>query len=172
MGFSVVYSIRDEKGAVSTTEINLPAATSFHDVAIFAGQMALIINPLIRGAITRIGVCYMLTLPAGLRTTPLTGSDVEEGARFQFKTSNGFYTSNRIPTFDESLVIPGTREVDLLDPNVSAFYIGMNLGLNTSGATFNGVSGTGVISPSDSRGDDIVRLEGAVEQFLSSRGRS
>lgn len=166
MGFSIIYSIKDAKGAVSSTEINVPASVAFADIALFAAAMATLINPLITGVITRIGVAFTLALPAGLRATATAGSDVEEGARFQWRTANGFFAGNRIPTLDESKVVAGTRVIDLADSDVAAFVTAMTSGIDTTA-----VGGSGTVAPSDSREEDLIALESAVEQFLSSRNR-
>lgn len=164
MAFAVIYSIRDEKGANSLMEVKVPSGTSFTDVAIFAQQMAPLINSLITGAITRIGVAFTVGLPGGLRAAPAAGSDVEEGGRFQFRTSLGNFTSTRIPTFDEQFVVAGTQEVDLTDAAVLAFVNSMLSGIDITGA-----GGSGIVEPSDSRDEDITALEFAREQFQSSR---
>lgn len=166
MTWTVLYSIQDEKGAVSTTELNLPANYSLADANAFATEGAKLINALITGAITRIGISKAVELPGTLRAAALSGSDVEEGARFQFKTENGFYSSMRLATFDESKVIGGTREVDQADSAVAAFTGAMVSGLNLVA-----VGGTlASAEPCDKRGEDLTSLEFAREQFLSSRG--
>lgn len=164
--FSVLYSIKDGKGKVATTELNLPSTVTLTNWTVFAGQMALLINDIITGAITRIGLVASVTLPVGLRATPGANSDVEEGARFQYKTTNGFFTAMRLPTFDEQFVLPGTATVDIADTDVAAYVTAM-----TGGIDLTGVGGTGTVAPVDSRNEDIVTLDSAKEQFLSSRGR-
>lgn len=165
MAFSVLYSIVDAKNEVSTCEVNVPAAITFANVGIFAAQMALLINPIITGAITRIGVAFTVTLPGGLRTTPVAGSDVEEGAKFQFRTAGNFFTGLRLPTFDETLIQSNSRAIDLEDADVAAFIDAMTDGIDLTGA-----GGTGTPQPCDKREADIVALSFAREQFLSSRG--
>lgn len=161
---SVVYTIRDEKGANSLMQVNVPSSISITDVALFAQQMAPLINSLITGAITRIGVALTIGLPAGLRASPLSGSDVEEGGRFQFRTSLGNFTSTRVPTFDESKVNAGTADIDTTDADVLAFVNSM-----LSGIDLVGLGGSGIIQPSDTRDEDITALEFAREQFQNSR---
>ncbi|MCZ7544890.1 MAG: hypothetical protein M5R40_15810 [Anaerolineae bacterium] len=165
MAFTVMLSVIDEKGKTSTTEVKLPTATVWADAVIMAQQIALLIDPLILGAITRVGVTADVELPVGLAASASANSDVEEGARFQFRTENGFYTGLRLPTFDESLIVAGTRGVDLTDTDVAAFVAAMEDGIDTSG-----YGGTDTVEPCDARDEDIVSLEFAREQFLSSRG--
>lgn len=164
MAFSIIYSVVDAKNETSNTEVNLPGSVAFADVVIFASQMALLINPLITGAITRIGVVFSVTLPGGLRAAATSGSDVEEGARFQFRTLNGFFTAMRLPTFNEANISSSSRAVDLDDTDVAAYRAAMVSGINLTAA-----GGSGTISPTDKREEDIVALASAQEQFLSSR---
>jgi len=164
MVFSIIYTIQDEKNVESTTGINLPASTAFTDVALFAAEFAKIIDPIITGAITRIGVAYQVTLPGALTSTPAANTDVEEGARFQWRTLNNYMASNRIPTFDEQFVVAGTREVDQADGTVAAFINAMLTGIDLTG-----VGGSGTIEPTDYRGEDITAVDTAREMFQSSR---
>ncbi|MCZ7545743.1 MAG: hypothetical protein M5R40_20485 [Anaerolineae bacterium] len=132
---------------------------------LFAEQLALLIDPLVVGALTRIGVTRDVDLPGGLAASASANADVEEGARFQFRTENGFFSGLRLPTFDESKIAAGTRGVDLADGDVAAFVAAMEDGLDLSG-----VGGTGTVQPCDARDEDLLALEFAREQFLSSRG--
>lgn len=165
MSWTILYSITDEKSKISTTEVKLPSATAFADVEIFAGQMAALIDTLITGYISRIGIVYQVALPAGIAAAASANSDVEEGARFQFRTTNGFFSGLRLATFNESRIVSGSKDVDTVDADVAAFVTAMVTGIDLSGA-----GGSGTIQPSDSRNEDLTALEFAREQFLSSRG--
>lgn len=158
--FSVLYSVIDAKNAISNTEIAVPDTFSLVQITSFATQMAALIDPLMKGKITRIGIVLAVTLPGGLKATPATDADVEEGARFQFNSAGGFYTGLRLPTFDEALIQPGTKVVDVFDADVLAFIGGMVSGLDVGGVQ---------VTPSDKRQADVVSLKSAVEQFQSSR---
>jgi hypothetical protein len=165
MAWTILYSITDEKAKVSTTEVKLPSATTHADVVIFAQEMASLIDPLLTGAITRIGITQEVSLPSGLSASAAANSDVEEGAKFQFRTNGGFFTSLRLATFDEGNIVAGGREVDQTDTDVAAFITAMTTGIDLTGA-----GGSGVVQPSDHRDDDVTALDSAREQFVSSRG--
>jgi hypothetical protein len=90
---------------------------------------------------------------------------VEEGARFQFATVGGFATGHRVATFTEAKIVPGSRDVDLVDGDVAAWVNALVSGIDTAPA-----GGSGVVGASDARNDDIVSLKFAREQFQSSRG--
>lgn len=165
MAYTIMYSIVDEKGKTSTTEVKIPGATTWTNAVIFAQQLALLIDDLIVGAITRIGITADVELPGGLTASAAANSDVEEGARFQFRTENGFFSGLRLPTFDEAKIAAGTRGVNLADADVAAFVTAMEDGIDLTS-----YGGSGTVQPCDGREEDLVTLEFAREQFLSSRG--
>jgi len=165
MAFSIIVSFRDNKNERSTTEINLPSGTAYDDVLLFAQEVVQLIDPLITGAIERVGIAATVDVSGlGLTAAPTVGSDVEEGARFQFRTALNNFTSLRLPTFDEAAIVPGTREVSQVDTDVAAFLTAMESGIDLTG-----VGGSGTIQPSDKRDEDIITTQQAREQFLSSR---
>jgi len=167
MGAEVIYSIVDGKGKQSTTEINLPTSVSLADAILFAQEMAKLLDALIDGRVTRIGLGFLVALPGSLKAVAGANSDVEEGARFQFRTAGNYFTGLRLPTFDEQYILPNTDTVDQVSAPTAAFINAMRSGINLTG-----VGGSGTIQPADKRGDDITTLEFAREQFLRTRGRT
>lgn len=165
--YSVIYSFRDAKGKTSNTEVNIPTGLTLANMTIFAQEMAKLINPLISGVITRIGLAISVALPAGLRSVPVSTSDVEEGGKFQFGTAGGYYTGMRIPTWLESLVSAGSDDINTVSSDVAAFVAAMLNGIDLTAAS--PIAGTGTITPTDGRGDDITALVNAKEQFVNSR---
>jgi hypothetical protein len=165
VAFSAIYTIEDGKTKTSTCEINFPSSVTLANASIFAAEMAKLINAVTTGAIRRIGLAFTVPLPGTIRTTPASASDVEEGAKFQFKTDGGWFTGFRIPTFSDTLMATGTGNVDLTDTAVAALVTALTDGINLVGA-----GGTGTIAPTDKREDDIDVLSFAREQFISSRG--
>jgi hypothetical protein len=157
MPLSLIYTIRDGKGARSTVEINVDVAT-LANAQTFLTAHAPLLDALILGVIERVGICASGTLPGGLRTTPIVNSDVEEGARFIYNSVGGYKTSVRLPTFNEAMMLSGSQRVDLADADVLAFNVAMTDPL----ATF---------SACDYRGADIVSLRSAVDSFQKSRRR-
>lgn len=160
LSFSMLVSIQDAKGNQSTTELHLPSTITLAQAAGFATQLAPLIDAVITGAVTRIGLAASFTLPGGIRAAALTNADVEEGARFQFRTENGFRTGFRIPTFNETLIASNSRAVDLEDTDVAALVNAIEDGLTVSSV---------LIEPTDMRDDDVVALVGALESFQNSR---
>lgn len=159
MALSILYSFVDSKNETSTMEIRVPTATTLADATTFAQAMAGLLNAVTTGAIRRIGVVLSVALPGGIRSGPLTNSDVEEGAKFQFLTALGNFTSFRVPTFSEAMITSNSRAVDLEDADVAALVTAME-------------DGIGLTQPCDARGEDVTALSFAREQFQSSRGGS
>ncbi len=161
----LTFTFADRKGKNSTTIINIPSNTAMPDAIIFGQQMALLIDPLITGTIQRVGVALTVDISGlGLNTVAADAADVEEGGFFQFLTNGGFRTSNRIPTFDEAKVTVGGTDINQVDTDVAAFLTAMESGLDLVPS-----GGSGVVSPTDGRDDDITSTEVAREAFQSSR---
>jgi hypothetical protein len=157
---SLLYSVGDSKGQVSTFEINIPSATPLAAAIAFGQALATLVNNVTKGVITRVGVVIAIALPGGVRVAALADSDVEEGAKFQFNTAAGFRTGFRLPTFDESKIASNSRGVDLEDVDVAAMVNAIVSGLLAGGSQVN---------PTDKRESDVTALTSAKEQFLSSR---
>lgn len=169
---SVLISVRDAKGKISTTEVKFSVGNTFsvRGLEVIAQRIAELVAPLLAGQIVRIGVALSFELPASLGVsgdnTLSPDSDVEEGARFQFRTAGGYTTSLRLPTFYESKLISGTDQVNLTDADVAAFVNAMVDQISVTDGP-----DTYIVNPSDYRGDGIVHLVFAREQFISTRRR-
>lgn len=166
MGLALVgmITIKDAKGKSSTTEFNFPSTTTLANAKIFVQEMSKLYDAVTNGVITRIGVAVLATLPGTLRASADADSDVEEGARFQFRTDGGFYTGFRIPTFLESKILSGTTTVDLADSDVAALVAAFEDGMSLVAA-----GGSGTVQPTDKREDPVNALDSAQEQFTKSR---
>jgi hypothetical protein len=158
----LTYSIKDAKGKTSITQINFPYAVDIGQVSSFAVDTATMINNLIKGKITDAGVGLSVDISgATIRSAPDINSDVEEGARFSWRSAIGAITNFRLPTFDEAFLVDGTKNVDTADTTVDTFVQRILQGKTT---------GLVNASPSDDHGSDIATLEAARESFKSSRG--
>ncbi|MBZ0275105.1 MAG: hypothetical protein K8I60_03105 [Anaerolineae bacterium] len=157
----VVYTVQDAKGAKSTMKINFGINADIGVLKDFVTSTASMIDALIKGKIVDAGIGLAVDLPGGLKASPLADSDVEEGARFSFRTALNTLTQFRMPTFDEAFISPGSRSVDTADGTVDTFVQRILAG-RTVGVTN--------VSPSDDHGEDITALDGARESFSSSRG--
>ena len=164
---TATFSIRDGKGKTGSTQMYL----DFPDIISeerespfeFCSDMALLIDALIGGAIVNISFTGNVPLPVGLKSTPDVNSDTEERGVFKWECGQPEFTVlQAIPTFLESLVIPGTNRVDLEDSDVNAFVDMMTNPID--------LPADWLVQPVDNRGTDITRLAGAYERFRRSRG--
>lgn len=159
---SLFYGIQDAKGANSTFRIKFPTSTDIAILKDFARTTGTMVDNLIKGLITDVSIGIGVeSLPTTWKAAPLPDSDVEEGARFSWRTLVGSITGFRIPTFDEAHIVDGTREVDLADAAVDTFVDRITAGY--TGGLIN-------VSPSDDREEDIEALVEARESFTSTRG--
>jgi hypothetical protein len=166
MAIGILFTFRDGKGETSSTQVNLPSSTSTADAILFGQQMATLLDPMINGAIARVGIVLDVDVSGlGLTASASGISDVEEGARFQFRTSGNHFTSMRVPTFIDTLITAGGNAVDQVNVDVAAFLTAMEGGIDLTG-----VGGSGTVAPSDTRDEDIVATTSAKEAFQSSRG--
>jgi len=145
--------------------INFPDDSDFATLIDFAKTTAQLIDPLITGQIVKVGIGWEIPLTditgPSLASGPLSTSDVEEGARFQFGTEINSITGFRIPTFDETFMVAGTRLVNTADSAVDALIDRI-----IDGRTVGIVN----VQPSDMYGNDVTYIEDAREAFESSRG--
>lgn len=171
MPFSVVLTVEDNKGKQSTVEVNLTSAiTTTAQLIGAARSIALLIEPLIKGTIVKVGVGVAVTMSALTWTNDNAASidsDVEEGARFQFLTDTGFYTGFRLPTFDEQYILPGTDVVNVAAAPVAALITAL-----TDQMSIVPGGGTGTVIFVDKRDDSLSALSSAREAFQSSRSRA
>jgi hypothetical protein len=156
---TVAFTIQDGKNPpkTSTVFVNIPVVTTAANGITFAQSLAVLLDALIGGKISQISLCYSVSLPGGLKASPNVNADVEEGGKFIFKTVNNHPTSLRLPTFLESLILSGTKSIDLTDLGVDAFVDAMAAGLSG-------------VSPTDSRDEDVTSLTSGRENFVKDRG--
>lgn len=160
----LTYSVRDEKGKTGNFSVNLPDGTTLANLIGFAASLAPIVDAVITGAITAIGISIPINLaPGAVDDTASVNSDREEGAYFSFQATNA-PTGFRIPTFNETFIAAGTDVVDVTLPSVAALVTAIEDGLDTTAG-----GGSGVVQPVDSRGDAITALLYAEESFQTYR---
>ena len=161
MPITINYTTQDAKGAKSTTAIHLLDSETHVDVLEFASAVAQLFANMMTGGLVSVAVCYEIDISGLAGNTIQAGSDVEEGARFGWGVAGGFNASNRLGTFDESLIIAGSKEVDLTDADVAQW-----VGYMVDGYT---ATSTNVLLPVDYRAADINEIKTALENFTRSR---
>lgn len=162
---AINLTVRDGKTPANESTVTLYTTDGYTLPQLVAA--VIVIAPLVKNLIT--GGISSATLAVDVDLSGIVGigapdpdSDTEEGALFIWETDLAHDKRNRIPTFDEALLVSGTREVDTSDLNVIAFNNAIIAGVTAGGATITFV---------DSREEDIVSLQDAYESFQSSRKR-
>jgi hypothetical protein len=159
---TITYTIVDGKGKKSSMQVTVkhpddnadPAASPIQ----YAASLAELLDPLITGRIAAINVTSRVALPGTLKTMAELNSDVEEGAKFIFRTAGGFTLPMRVPTFDEALTLPdGTVDITVSVSDFSAMLTQPEE-----------LPANWVIDPCDSRGDSIAARTAAREDFRRS----
>jgi len=159
----IYFTIRDGKDDKSVIEIPFPDATLVTDLPLLVSAFGQLIDPMLNGGLAGAGFRVDVDVPS---FSPLAGTlaDVQEKAVFAFRTANNFLKRLGLPTFNETLFVPGTKEVDATDTDVAAFITAMEDGVNIAGA-----GGSGVVQPCDTRGEDIDTLSSAREAWGKAR---
>ena len=173
---TLTYSIQDIKGKKSRFGINFPETSdipltgSYSPYGVdqapndgFASSTAALIIPMILGRIVGASLRIRVNLTgAGLKTSPVANTDVEEGAKFSWRSTVGAPTVFRVPTFLEQYGLSTGTAVDTNDADVNAFVQRILQG-DTQGAT--------TVRWSDSRGNNVSTLNYAEDSFKKSRKR-
>jgi len=157
----IVYTIQDEKGNKSTLTVWIPSTTLLADALDFAQDFGDLIDNVIAGIITRIGLIFSADLTPTMKTAVVGGADVEEGANFIYRSASGFPFRHRLATFLESKITSGSRAVNVADPDVAALVDAVTNGLV--------VTSLNTVAPTEHREDDLSALVTAREVFQRSR---
>lgn len=152
----------------SVITVELDPDVSITNLVNATEALALLIEPLITGQI--VGAGFTLEVPLNgviVGAAANVFADVQEKAVFAFRTANGFLKRISIPTFAETLFTGGGsgHDVDLTDPDVAAFVDAMEDGIDLAPA-----GGIGLVPVVDTRDEDLVSLESAVQLFVNRRG--
>lgn len=141
------YKIIGDQGDTKTLVINFPATVTLAQITSFNTAFAPLLDAVIDGVIMEVRVRLQLTLPGGLRSSPVAGSDVHEGALLTFDVdSTTFAFSHYIPTWRDY----SDDQVNLAGTGVSAFITELE-------------DGDGTISPSDRYANDLVTNTAATK---------
>lgn len=152
----------------SVITVELHPETSMANLVNATEALALLIEPLISGQIIAAGFTIEVPLNGVIvGAAANVFADVQEKAVFAFRTANGFLKRISIPTFAEVLFNQGGagHDVDLTDPDVAAFVDAMEDGIDLAAA-----GGIGLVPVVDTRNEDLVSLESAVQYFSQRRG--
>lgn len=156
--WSMGFTTLDANNKRAVTHFYAPDTFTAAQVSEGADILANLIDDIIGGQITAIALCLLKNLPAGIKTSPVASTDVEEGARFGWLTSQGNLASNRFATFLEDKMVG--EVVNQADAAVLALKNAITSGVAVTGGTLTFV---------DSRGEDITTLSSARDQHKKER---
>lgn len=157
--------IQDAKGMTSRVEIPFPNNVSLSALQTNIPSIAGLVQDLVTGGLVGAGFTVNIDLSAasgdfsGWGPVASLASDVQEKAEFVARTVNGFLKRINLPTIDEGIFIPQSPEVDMTDPAVAAFVTFLE----------DGIGGAGGVFPVDSRGEDLVTVVEASENWGKRR---
>lgn len=117
---TIAYRIRDDEADTSedTLAVYAPAGLTLAQYQAFADFQAPLVDALTEGQITAVQLNITLTLPGGLKATPVAGALNERGGLITFDTTGPRADSVRIPAMSRT-IMPGDS-FSLEDNDVSA----------------------------------------------------
>ncbi len=148
-------TVQDNKGMQSTMIVHLPIATVPQDAIDYVGLLVNEVDPLVLGGVVAAGVTISADIAGHGAIGPT--SDVQEKGEFAFRTVNNFLFRTSLSAFDEAFVLDASQVIDTGDVDVTDFVEALTDGLV--------VPSTATVIPVDSRGEDLVTLESALERF-------
>lgn len=161
--FQMGITVRDAKGATSVISAYLKTPDSIddpnNDPAQYAADYALAIDNMINGQVVSISLAQVVALPVGLKSSPLSDSDVEESAKLVWRTDNNTTVRQLIPSITEDLFAAHLLNTSLTP--VSDF-IELVTHPEDLPADWN-------VAPCSNRGEDIETLDSGKKNFTSSR---
>ena len=142
--------VGDDAGASKTVPVFFTPSVTPANIQTFLTAFAPLLNDVIDGIIESASLTLDLTVPGGLRTTPVVDSTVRRGAVESFANPSRFAWSLYVPTFSLTKITGGN--IDVADADVVAFNAAY-------------VTGAGGFTPSNGGGLDLTALLHAAEAF-------
>jgi hypothetical protein len=145
------YSIVDDDGNAKSMPIYIPAGATVANIQAFSDAMAPLLDDVLDGVINAVTLSIGLTLPGGLKSSPVAGSNVQEGALISFDVASSNYShSIFVPAWAQAFF--SGSQVTLEDTEPGLFATQM-------------VSGSNTIAPSDRAGLDLTSVLSGSKRF-------
>ena len=146
--------ILDDAGATKRAPVFLPSTMTLAQVQGFSDVYAPLLNDAIDGIVTDAQVTFQLTIPGGLRTTPIADSTVRRGADLTFSNASRYKWPLYVPAWSLDLITGGN--IDIADPNASDLISAYVDGLVVASVTYQPLNGSGF---------DLTALSKSKEAF-------
>ena len=142
--------VADDAGKSKTVPVFFTPSVTPANIQTFFTAFAPLLNDVIDGVILSASMTLDLTMPSGLRTSPVADSTVRRGAVESFANPSRFAWSLYVPSFSLTKITGG--QIDIADADVVAFNAAY-------------VTGAGGFTPSNGGGLDLTALLNAAESF-------
>src|SRR6187549_120220 len=143
------YSIVDDDGNAKSMPLYIPASVAISAIQSFSDTLAPLLDDCIDGVINAVTLMVGLTLPGGLKSSPVAGSNVQEGALWSFDvTASNYNFSIFVPAWAQTFFSGPQVTLEDTEPGLFATQI---------------VSGSGGVTPTDRQGGDLVSVLTAVK---------
>jgi len=150
----ISFSLADDDGNVASVPIFIPTGSTLAAIQTFANSMAAAIDGVSAAKIQSASVMKALTLPGGMKGSPLGDHYVNHGANIGYDAADTVYRHTvRIPAIKLTLLTG--ENVNVADPLFVTFDTGMT-------------GGFGADVPCDRYGNDLTSLLSAIATFRSS----
>lgn len=143
------YQFTDADGNRKSLPVYVPAAATLANLQLFSDALVALLDDHTDAQVTGITATVGLTTPGGLKTEPVAGSNVQEGALLSFGLAASNYT--------HGVFVPGWAEADfsgaeVVDENITALI-----------AQF--VTGSNSVAPTSREGLDIDAYVDGSKRF-------
>lgn len=150
----LTVNITDDAGKPKTVNVFFTASTTLAQIQGWATEGIASLDAMIDGVIESAEVTLAITLPGGLKTTPVANSTVRRGALLSFDNPTRYKWDQYIPTFTPSSMPNGV--VDQTAAGIVDW-----LGEMVNGVTVSAV----LIQPTNASGEDLTDIHKATETF-------
>jgi len=160
--FFIHYETEDATGKKGTNAFSIPKVFSLSQYVEFARAMALLMDAILGGVITKAELVVGADVSALANNASYSTGDVEEVGSFMFTTGDGRPVDLNVPCIDELKEAAGTDALDQADADIAALITAVEDGIATAGGT---------ISPCDRGEDDLITTVYARSEFRNSGKR-
>lgn len=160
--YGLTYTLTDDSGESATFTISLPTAFSLAQFTEFGRAMAVFVDDIVSGLLSRCELSIGVDLSALTGNTAAAGGDVQEINSYQFVTAVGRPVNINIPGTDETDVSPNSDDLNTIDAQQAAFINAMVTGIAVT---------SGTIAPCDIDSESITALVYAREAARASGKR-
>lgn len=150
----MTVGIEDDAGASKRVPVLLPSSMTLAQIQGFSDVFTPLLDAVVDGKLTSPEVTFGLTLPSGLKGSPVADSTVRRGADFSFLNASRYKWPLYIPSWSLTLIDAGN--INTTDTAPSDFLSAYTLGLVVSSVTY---------QPLNGYGDDLTALSKSKEAF-------